>query len=136
MRPGYVSSPEQRSRMILSYIEVVFLLRHSSVPPFSCKLLFLFMAIQLRIAAFRSSFPPTNLCLAQAPALQALVPIMWVAGSAYGLLNLEVTRSSRSRLFFLWVGSSSSPSMLSSSLGRLSDFHGSDWLARPIRRPS
>lgn len=69
------------------------------------------MAIELSVAAFRSSLPPENFCLAQTPTRGCVLPTICVVGVAYGLLSLDVTRSSRSLRFFLctcsWLSASS-----------------------------
>ena len=44
--------------------------------------LFLFMAIELSIAAFLRSLPPDNLCLAQTPTRECVLPTMCVVGVA------------------------------------------------------
>lgn len=85
---------------------------------------FLFIATELRSAAFRRSLPPASLCLAQIPILQGFVPMMCVAGAAYGLLSLDVTSSSRNLRFFLGTCLRSSLSESSGILGLLSNFRG------------
>lgn len=65
--------------------------------------LFLFIAMELNIAAFRSSLPPETFCLAQTPTRGCVLPMICVVGVAYGSLSLDVTRSSRSLRFSLHV---------------------------------
>lgn len=58
------------------------------------------------------------------PMRQAFVPMIWVAGVAYGLLSLEVTSSSRSLRFFLGTSLRSSLSESSGILALLRSFGG------------
>lgn len=86
---------------------------------------FLFNATELSRAAFLSSFPPANLCLAQTPMRQAFV-LMFVVGVAYGLLSLDVTSSSRNLRFLRGTCLRSSLSESSGILDLLSRFRDFD----------